>query len=179
MYDCNGLMIHHTDENGNTKHFEYDSRYNVIKETDAKGNSVVKTYNSFNKPVTITDKKGNTTTMTYDARGNVVKITYPAVGGIIPVETFVYNSCNQMTQHTDLNGTVTVYTYDSNGMPATKKVAAKMQLCTHIRADFSSRRPMHAAILHSMLTTQSVRSHRRPMPITRLQPTPTMQAVTF
>ena len=125
VYDCNGLMIHHTDENGNTKHFEYDSRYNVIKETDAKGNSVVKTYNSFNKPVTITDKKGNTTTMTYDARGNVVKITYPAVGGIIPVETFVYNSCNQMTQHTDLNGTVTVYTYDSNGMPATKKVGSK------------------------------------------------------
>ena len=124
-YDCNGLLIKHTDENGNAKTYEYDNRYNIIKETDAKGNSVIKVYNNFNKPTQITDRNGNKTYFTYDAAGNVTKIRYPAIDGVVPEETFVYNSRNQMTQHTDIRGTVTVYTYDTNGMPATKKVGSK------------------------------------------------------
>ena len=124
-YDCNGLMIKHTDENGNVKTYEYDDRYNIIKETDAKGNSVIKSYNSFNKPTQITDRNGNKTYFTYDAKGNVTKIRYPAINGVVPEETFAYNSRNQMTQHTDIRGTVTIYTYDANGMPATKKVGNK------------------------------------------------------
>ena len=125
IYDCDGLLIKHTDENGNVKLYEYDERNNVTKETDAKGNSIVKTYNSFNKPLTVKDKNGNVTSFTYDSKGNVTKITYPAIGGVIPMETFVYNSRNQLTQHTDIRGTTTVYTYDTNGMPATKKVGSK------------------------------------------------------
>ena len=58
----------------------------------------------------ITDKNGNKTILTYDSKGNVVKIRYPAVGGVIPEETFVYNSRNQLTGHTDHRGTVTLYT---------------------------------------------------------------------
>ena len=125
IYDCDGLLIKHIDENGNVKRYEYDERNNVTKEIDAKGNSVVKTYNSFNKPLTVKDKNGNVTSFTYDSKGNVTKITCPAVGGVVPTESFVYNSRNQMTQHTDIRGTTTVYTYDTNGMPATKKVGSK------------------------------------------------------
>ena len=124
-YDCNGLLVKYTDENGNTKTYEYDEHYNVITETDAKCNSVIKVYNSFNKPVEVTDRNGNKTYFTYDAAGNVIKIQYPAVNGVVPEETFVYNSRNQMTQYTDIRGTVTLYTYDINGMPATKKVGNK------------------------------------------------------
>ncbi len=123
-YDCNGLLTEYTDENGHTTSYEYDDRYNLIKETDANGNAVTKVYNSFNKPTLVTDKNGNETHFTYDAKGNVTKICYPAVGGVIPEETFAYNSRNQLTQHTDLRGTVTLYTYDENGMPATKKVGS-------------------------------------------------------
>lgn len=125
IYDCDGLLIKHTDENGNVKRYEYDDRNNVTKETDAKGNSVIKTYNSFNKPLTVTDKNGNVTRFTYDAKGNVTKITYPAVGGLVPTETFVYNTRNQIIRHTDIRGTTIVYTYDTNGMPLTKKVGSK------------------------------------------------------
>ena len=125
IYDCNGLLIKHTDENGNVKKYEYDERYNVIKETDAEGNSVIKTHNSFNKPTEVTDRNGNKTVFEYDSKGNVTKITYPAINGVVPEESFVYNSRNQMTQHTDIRGTVTTYTYDANGMPETKKVGSK------------------------------------------------------
>lgn len=124
-YDCNGLLVKYTDENGNTTTYEYDERCNVIKETDARGYSVIKSYNCFNKPTEITDKNGNKTYMTYDSVGNVIKVRYPAVGGVVPEETFVYNSRNQITQHTDVRGTVTTYTYDANGMPASKKVGSK------------------------------------------------------
>lgn len=124
-YDCNGLLVKYTDENGSVKTYEYDEHYNMIKETDAKGNSVVKVYNRFNKPAEVTDRNGNKTSFTYDNAGNVIKIRYPAVGGVVPEETFVYNSRNQITQHTDLRGTVTLYTYDANGMPATKKVGSR------------------------------------------------------
>lgn len=58
IFDQNGLLVSHTDENGNTKTYAYDERFNVIKETDARGNSVVKVYNGFNKPTEITDKTG-------------------------------------------------------------------------------------------------------------------------
>lgn len=125
MFDSNGLLTSYTDENGNTKTYSYDNRYNVIKETDAQGNFISKTYNSFNKPTVITDKNGNKTYLAYDAKGNVIKIRYPEIGGVVPEETFVYNTRNQLTQHTDLRGTVTVYTYDANSMPASKKVGSK------------------------------------------------------
>ena len=125
IYNADGLLIKHIDENGKVKCYEYDEFGNVTKEIDANGHSLIKTYNSFNKPLTVRDKNGKLTSFTYDSKGNVTKITYPEVEGGIPTETFVYNSRNQMTQHTDIRGTTTVYTYDANGMPATKKVGAK------------------------------------------------------
>ena len=125
IYNCDGLLIKYTDENGNTTTYEYDDCYNVTKETDAKGNSVIKQYNSFNKPTHVIDRNGNHTYFTYDLRGNVTKIQYPAVDGVVPEESFVYNGRNQMTKHTDIRGTVTLYTYDANGMPATKKIGSK------------------------------------------------------
>ena len=125
IYNCDGLLIKHIDENGNVKLYKYDDRYNIIKETDANGNSVTKVYNSFNKPTKVTDKNGNTTHFTYDTNGNVIKIQYPEVNGVVPEETFVYNDRNQMTQHTDIRGTVTLYTYDVNGMPSSKKIGSK------------------------------------------------------
>ena len=124
-YDCNGLLVKHTDENGNIKTYEYDERYNLVKETDANGKSVVKVYNNFNKISEITDRNGNKTCFTYDSFGNVIKVSYPEINGVVPEETFVYNSRNQITQHTDIRGTSTIYTYDINGMPATKKVGSK------------------------------------------------------
>ena len=124
-YNTCGLLTKHTDENGNVKVYEYDRRYNVIKETDGNGKSIVKRYNEFNKPTRVTDKNGNTTYFEYDARGNVVKVIYPAIGDVVPEESFEYNDRNQMTKHTDLRGTVTLYTYDANGMPATKKIGDK------------------------------------------------------
>ena len=45
IFDQNGLLVSHSDENGNTKTYTYDERFNVVKETDARGNSVVKVYN--------------------------------------------------------------------------------------------------------------------------------------
>lgn len=83
-YDCNGLLVSHTDEDCNTTTYEYDSHYNVTKETDPKGNSTIKEYNSFNKPTKIIDKNGNVTTMCYDAKGNLTKIRYPAMCGTVP-----------------------------------------------------------------------------------------------
>ena len=124
-YDCDGLLIKYTDENGNVTKYTYDERYNIVEEIDAKNNSVTKTYGPFNKPVSITDKNGNTTSFEYDDYGNVTKILYPAVNGVRGEETFVYNSRNQLIRHTDLRGTVTVYTYDASGMPETKKVGTK------------------------------------------------------
>lgn len=124
-YDCDGLLIKYTDENGNVTKYTYDERYNIVEETDAKNNAITKTYGTFNTPICITDKNGNTTSFEYDDYGNVTKILYPAVNGVRGEETFVYNSRNQLIRHTDLRGTVTVYTYDAAGMPASKKVGNK------------------------------------------------------
>ena len=124
-YDCNGLLVKYTDENGYTKTYEYDERYNVTKETDATGKSIVKKYNRFNNPTEVTDKNGNTTYYSYDTVGNLLSIRYPETGGVSAEEFFTYNSRNQVVQHTDVRGTVTVYTYDSNGMPASKKVGSR------------------------------------------------------
>lgn len=124
-YDCNGLLIKYTDENGDVTKYTYDERYNIVEETDAKNNTVRKTYGPFNTPICITDKNGNTTSFEYDDYGNVTKILYPAVNGVRGEEAFVYNSRNQLIRHTDLRGTVTVYTYDAAGMPASKKVGNK------------------------------------------------------
>ena len=120
-----GLLKSYTDENGNTKTYEYDENHNIIKETDANGNSIVHVFNSFNKPTKITDKNNNVTEYEYDTAGNLTKIKYPAQNGIVPEETFTYNDRNQVLQHTDLRGTITTYTYDANGYPATKKVGNK------------------------------------------------------
>lgn len=120
-----GLLKSYTDENGNTKTYEYDTNHNITKETDANGHSVVRVFNSFNKPTKITDKNNNVTEYEYDTAGNLTKIKYPAQNGIVPEETFTYNDRNQVLQHTDLRGTVTTYTYDANGYPATKKVGNK------------------------------------------------------
>ena len=118
-----GLLSKYTDEKGNVKTYVYDENYNLKEEIDANGKSVVKIYNEdYNRLTDITDKNGKTTHFEYDTAGNVVEITYPAIDGTTPKETFVYNARNQMTQHTDIRGAVTVYTYDENGMPATKKV---------------------------------------------------------
>ena len=125
IYNSLGLLSSYTDENNNTKTYEYDVYYNVLRETDAKGNTVFKLYNYLNKPSQVADKNGNVTLFTYDDKGNVTNIRYPAIDGVVPEETFVYNDRNQMTQHTDIRGTVTLYTYDANGMPATKKVGEK------------------------------------------------------
>lgn len=125
IYNCNGLLIKHIDENGNARTYEYDNRHNAIKETDSNGNSVTMTYNSFNKPTQITDRNGNKTSFTYDAKCNITKISYPAIDRAVPEETFVYNERNQIIRHTDIRGTMTMYTYDANGMPATKKVGDK------------------------------------------------------
>ena len=122
MFDDNGLLISHTNENGDVKTYSYDSRYNVIKETDAIGNFVSKSYNNFNKPTIIIDKNGNTTYISYDEKGNIIKVTHPEINGVKPEETFVYNDRNQMTQHTDLRGTVTVYGYDAAAMPISKTI---------------------------------------------------------
>ena len=125
VFNENGLLVNYTDENENTKTYSYDDRFNIIRETDANNNAIVKVYNTFNKPTEITDKNGNKTIYTYDDRGNVTKITYPAIGNIVPEETFVYNAQNKIIQHTDRRGTVTVYTYDTAGLPASKKVGSK------------------------------------------------------
>ena len=125
VFDSNGLLVSHTDENGNTRSYAYDTRFNVLQETDANGKSVTRYFGNINKPLESTDRNGHKTYMNYDNRGNIVKIRYPKVDGVAPEETFVYNNRNQLTQHTDLRGTVTVYTYDAAGMPASKKVGSK------------------------------------------------------
>ena len=125
VFNSDGLLVRHTDENGNTKTYAYNTAFNVTCETDANGNKIEKVYNYLDKPTTITDKNGNKTYISYDLRGNVIQIRYPAVGGVVPEETFAYNSRNQLTEHTDMRGTVTVYTYDAQGMPQSKKVGGK------------------------------------------------------
>lgn len=124
-FNSDGLLLSHTDENGNTKSYTYDNRYNIIKETDSNGKSIVREYNSFNKPISIVDRNGNKTAISYDSNGNVVKISHPKIGVVDACEFFEYNSRNQLIRHTDLRGTVTVYTYDSSAMPLTKKVGSR------------------------------------------------------
>ena len=126
VFNNDGLLVSHTDENGNVKTYSYDSRYNVTKESDANGHSVIKFYNNFNKPDLIIDKNGNKTYISYDNKGNMTNVTYPAVDGVTPMETFVYNGRNQLTQHTDLRGVLTIYSYDtSSAMPVSKKIGGK------------------------------------------------------
>lgn len=121
VYDCNGVLISCTDENGHVTTYDYDDRNNVIRETDANLDSVVKYYNKFNKPVFVSDKNGNSTYFSYDSNGNLTKVRYPSVDGIVPTETFTYNERNQMIEHVDIRGTVTNYTYYDNGLLESKK----------------------------------------------------------
>lgn len=126
VFNDDGLLVSYTDENGNTKTYEYDERYNIIKETDNNGNCIIKTYNKFNKPTSITDKNGNVTKLVYNELGDIVRIEYPKVNGVIPTETFTYNSRNQLSVYTDLRGTVTEYFYDESGLLARKSTGGRI-----------------------------------------------------
>ncbi len=126
VFNKDGLLESYTDENGNTKTYEYDERYNIIKETDNNGNSIIKTYNKFNKPTSITDKNGNVTKLIYNDFGDVVRIEHPQINGITPIETFTYNSRNQLSVYTDLRGTVTEYFYDELGLLSSKKTGGRI-----------------------------------------------------
>ncbi|MBR6502633.1 MAG: Ig-like domain-containing protein [Clostridia bacterium] len=122
VFNSDGLLIRYTDENGNTKTYEYDEYYNIIKETDNNGNSIIKTYNKFNKPTSITDKNGNVTRLVYNNFGDIIRIEYPKINGVTPIETFTYNSRNQLSVYTDLRGTTTQYFYDDSGL-LTRKIS--------------------------------------------------------
>ena len=50
--------------------------------------------------------------------GNLMKITYPDVNAVTPVETFTYNSDGQVASRTNIEGIVTEYEYDSVALGA-------------------------------------------------------------
>ena len=60
-----------------------------------------------------TDGNGNVTDYEYNARGQIVKITYPAINGSRPTEIFERNVSGMVVKKYDRNGNETRYSYDS------------------------------------------------------------------
>ncbi len=90
--------------------FTYESNYNFVK-TVVDPNGKKTTYYYDYEEATLGDLNGDG--VTNQAKGNLVKITYPTAGTQTPEAKFVYNAAGQVTKTIDSNGIVTQYTYDA------------------------------------------------------------------
>jgi RHS repeat-associated protein len=125
-YDTNMEIAKITYPRGNWVKYAYDNKGNMLEvrrkkigapDVNDSVNDIVTTFtyeSSFNFVKTITDPRGNVTTYDYDAKGNIIKITYPTVGAVIPKSNFTYNVYGQVETVTDPNGNITKYEYYSD-----------------------------------------------------------------
>jgi YD repeat-containing protein len=128
LYDAVGNLISHTNFNGDTTAFAYDSMNRMILKALPGGETIVRTYTPTGKMETITDSRG-VTEYTYDVRDRVTRInhpdgsflayTYDAAGNRTSVHTpagtttYTYNAANLLTTVTDPDGGVTTHTYNT------------------------------------------------------------------
>jgi YD repeat-containing protein len=88
----------HTDANGHTTTYTYDSANNMLSQTahldDGTPVTTSYTYNSFGEVLTMTDPLGHVTTNTYDTKGNLLTVTSPVPNGQTPasVTQFAYDT---------------------------------------------------------------------------------------
>ena len=139
-----GEIISHTNRNGNTTYYEYDTRGNITRLINPDGSVNVFTYDANNNMLSKKDEVGKMTYYVFDASGiNLVKTAQPLNGTdvysdgatqsnfAITTNTY-YTSAEAQTQTgkaisgllktvTDPEGGVTTYTYDTYGNIATVK----------------------------------------------------------
>lgn len=108
-YDAAGDLTSSSDENGNTTHYQYDSRGNLVRTIDPLGRETTKTYDLANRLASTTDPLGHTTKYTYDADDNLTETTYPNGS----TELRKYDVNDQLISLTDRRGAVTKYSYDA------------------------------------------------------------------
>jgi RHS repeat-associated protein len=132
-YDLAGRLIRSTDAQGGTQLFSWCSCGQLVSAKDQLGNTIRFTPGGpQNRPVDFTDARGFKTSYSYDAKGNLLRTTYPDgtiesatynAAGLVASQTnrrgqaiaFSYNSAGQVTQETFPDNSTVTYAYDARG----------------------------------------------------------------
>jgi YD repeat-containing protein len=101
-----GFKTIHTDSNGHTTVYSYDSQGNITSKVlpDQNGGDTWNyTYNGFGEVLTVTDPLGHVTTNQYDSNGNLLSATTPSPDGVLPgsTTTFTYDAHGELLTMTD------------------------------------------------------------------------------
>ncbi|WP_156648816.1 hypothetical protein, partial [Massilia sp. Leaf139] len=91
--------------------------------TDGLGRTTLFDYTVAGK-TTVVDHLGARTTYAYDAKGQLLSITQPSVGGVAQINEFRYDAAGNVTQAIDARGLVTEFGYDGNGNRILERDAA-------------------------------------------------------
>ncbi|MCP3973696.1 MAG: RHS repeat protein, partial [bacterium] len=133
-YYADGTLKSHTDFNGVTRTFEYDTNQRLTRRAYPDGTEVGFTYTPTGQRKTVTDSRGITTyiydqrdrlkekidptgyrlSYTYDAEGNRESLT-ATVGTEVYATTYTYDELDRLETVTDPQGGVTTLGYDPNG----------------------------------------------------------------
>ena len=95
----------------------------VTSITDGLGRTTTFDYTVAGK-TTVADHLGARTTYAYDAKGQLLSITAPSVGGVAQITQFRYDAAGNVTQTIDARGLVTEFGYDANGNQVLERDAA-------------------------------------------------------
>ncbi|MCP3998539.1 MAG: RHS repeat-associated core domain-containing protein, partial [bacterium] len=133
-YNASGTLASHTDMNGATRTFQYDTNQRPVRIVYDDGSEFTFTYTPTGRRATATDARG-TTRYAYDARdrliqkndpnGHQLSYTYDAQGNrasltaIVGTQsfstTYSYDALNRLSAVNDSQGSVTTLAYDANG----------------------------------------------------------------
>jgi|GEM_PF-3010443 len=106
-----------TQSDGSSLTFSYvnaGGKDKVASVTDALGRKTIFDYTVASQ-TTVTDHLGYKTVYGYDAKGQLLTVAAPAVGGVASVTRFFYDGAGNVQQTVDARNVATVYGYDSNG----------------------------------------------------------------
>lgn len=120
QYNSFNDLTQHTNANGQTTYYTYNSSGNLINVKDALNNETTITNNSYGQTTAITNPSGVTVNFGYNSYGNQNQVSIPSLGLTASMD---YDAASRMTSSTNFNGQTSTYTYDANDNLLTEKNA--------------------------------------------------------
>ena len=112
-YNSNSNVLSET-KSGRTTQFQYDATLRRTKTIDALGQQIVTVYSSVadgKKPASVTDVRGQLTNFEYDARGDLIRTTFPDGS----TTTTTYDNEGRALSKSDRDGRHMAFQYDALG----------------------------------------------------------------